>query len=101
MSCVPPTSRGVLASRLPAESKMARAQCGVAPQLDNLDVSLTRSERWIVISSGSRTSSEASVLPAADPTAPPTLVRARSEDVEYGVDDWVETRYLSLGGIDR
>src|SRR5215208_5534557 len=31
----------VLGYRLPHESKVARAQCGVAPQLDNLDVTLT------------------------------------------------------------
>ena len=31
----------VLGYRLPAESKPARAQCGVVPQLDNLDVTLT------------------------------------------------------------
>src|ERR687883_1024147 len=31
----------VLGFRLPAESKAARAECGVAPQLDNLDVTLT------------------------------------------------------------
>jgi lipooligosaccharide transport system ATP-binding protein len=31
----------VLGFRLPGESKMARAQCGVVPQLDNLDVTLT------------------------------------------------------------
>jgi lipooligosaccharide transport system ATP-binding protein len=31
----------VLGFRLPGESKQARAQCGVAPQLDNLDVTLT------------------------------------------------------------
>src|SRR3954454_3798919 len=31
----------VLGFRLPDESKAARAQCGVAPQLDNLDVTLT------------------------------------------------------------
>jgi lipooligosaccharide transport system ATP-binding protein len=31
----------VLGYRLPEESKQARAQCGVVPQLDNLDVSLT------------------------------------------------------------
>jgi lipooligosaccharide transport system ATP-binding protein len=31
----------VLGFRLPGESKAARAQCGVAPQLDNLDVTLT------------------------------------------------------------
>ena len=31
----------VLGYRLPGESKQARAECGVAPQLDNLDVTLT------------------------------------------------------------
>src|SRR4051794_36313664 len=31
----------VLGYRLPAESKQARAECGVVPQLDNLDVTLT------------------------------------------------------------
>jgi lipooligosaccharide transport system ATP-binding protein len=31
----------VLGLRLPGESKAARAQCGVSPQLDNLDVTLT------------------------------------------------------------
>jgi lipooligosaccharide transport system ATP-binding protein len=31
----------VLGFHLPEESKVARAQCGVAPQLDNLDVTLT------------------------------------------------------------
>jgi lipooligosaccharide transport system ATP-binding protein len=31
----------VLGFRLPGESKQARAECGVAPQLDNLDVTLT------------------------------------------------------------
>jgi lipooligosaccharide transport system ATP-binding protein len=31
----------VLGFRLPQESKVARAQCGVAPQLDNLDTTLT------------------------------------------------------------
>src|SRR5690349_20262940 len=31
----------VLGYRLPAESKQARAELGLAPQLDNLDVTLT------------------------------------------------------------
>jgi lipooligosaccharide transport system ATP-binding protein len=31
----------VLGRRLPEESKIARAECGVVPQLDNLDVTLT------------------------------------------------------------
>ena len=31
----------VVGFRLPEQSKMARAQCGVVPQLDNLDTTLT------------------------------------------------------------
>ena len=38
----------VLGFLLPAESKMARAQCGVAPQLDNLDVTLTVAQNLLV-----------------------------------------------------
>jgi lipooligosaccharide transport system ATP-binding protein len=38
----------VLGLRLPEESKMARAQCGVSPQLDNLDVTLTVEQNLLV-----------------------------------------------------
>jgi lipooligosaccharide transport system ATP-binding protein len=38
----------VLGFRLPEESKMARAQCGVVPQLDNLDVTLTVEQNLLV-----------------------------------------------------
>jgi lipooligosaccharide transport system ATP-binding protein len=38
----------VLGFRLPGESKMARAQCGVVPQLDNLDVTLTVEQNLLV-----------------------------------------------------
>ena len=38
----------VLGFRLPDESKMARAQCGVAPQLDNLDTTLTVAQNLLV-----------------------------------------------------
>ena len=38
----------VLGFRLPAESKEARAQCGVVPQLDNLDVTLTVEQNLLV-----------------------------------------------------
>ena len=40
----------VLGFRLPEESKAARAQCGVAPQLDNLDVTLTVEQNLLVFS---------------------------------------------------
>src|SRR6059058_6052549 len=38
----------VLGFRLPGESKMALAECGVAPQLDNLDVTLTVAQNLLV-----------------------------------------------------
>src|SRR3989454_6524158 len=40
----------VLGFRLPRESKAARAQCGVVPQLDNLDVTLTVQQNLLVFS---------------------------------------------------
>jgi len=38
----------VLGHRLPQDSKQARAHCGVVPQLDNLDVSLTVEQNLLV-----------------------------------------------------
>src|ERR1700755_3481812 len=38
----------VLGHRLPADSKQARAEMGVVPQLDNLDVSLTVEQNLLV-----------------------------------------------------
>ena len=38
----------VLGYRLPEESKAARAECGVVPQLDNLDVTLTVEQNLLV-----------------------------------------------------
>jgi lipooligosaccharide transport system ATP-binding protein len=40
----------VLGFRLPAESKQARAECGVVPQLDNLDTTLTVEQNLLVFS---------------------------------------------------
>src|SRR5688572_4088561 len=40
----------VLGYRLPGDSKQARAEMGVVPQLDNLDVSLTVEQNLIVFS---------------------------------------------------
>jgi lipooligosaccharide transport system ATP-binding protein len=40
----------VLGFELPEESKQARAQCGVAPQLDNLDTTLTVYQNLLVFS---------------------------------------------------
>ena len=65
----------------------------------SLHVTLTRSERWIVISTNSRTSSEALLVPAHDPTGEPVMVRPRAEDVEYGVDHW-DDRFVVLTNLD-
>ena len=51
-------------------------------------VGATRSGEWIVIESGSKTSSEAWVINAFDPTAPVISLTARRENVEYQVDHW-------------
>src|ERR1041384_5021374 len=40
----------VLGVELPRESKPARAQCGVVPQLDNLDTTLTVEQNLLVFS---------------------------------------------------
>jgi lipooligosaccharide transport system ATP-binding protein len=40
----------VLGYRLPGESKAARAECGVVPQLDNLDTTLTVEQNLVVFS---------------------------------------------------
>ena len=40
----------VLGFKLPEESKQARAHCGVSPQLDNLDVTLTVEQNLLVFS---------------------------------------------------
>jgi lipooligosaccharide transport system ATP-binding protein len=40
----------VLGFKLPDESKVARAQCGVVPQLDNLDTTLTVEQNLLVFS---------------------------------------------------
>ena len=51
-------------------------------------VGSTRSNRFIIIESASRSSSECHIVDAAAPLDAPTLVRPRTADVEYSVDDW-------------
>lgn len=51
-----------------------------------LSVELTRSERWIVISSASRTTTEVHVVPADRPLEPPRVVARRRPGHEYTVD---------------
>jgi oligopeptidase B len=64
-----------------------------------LGVETSRSERWILLTAASKTSGEAWVIPADDPTATPRLVRARADDVEYGIDDWGD-RFVVLTNLD-
>ena len=51
-------------------------------------VGTTRSREWIVVHSGSKQSAEAWLVHAGEPETPPTLVRARRDDVEYHLDHW-------------
>ncbi|MBA3604756.1 MAG: S9 family peptidase, partial [Acidimicrobiia bacterium] len=87
-----------------------RHRLGTAPDEDvlvlresderfSLDVSSTRSERWIVISAASKTSSEAWLLPADEATTHARPVRPRAEDVEYSVDDWGD-RFVVLTNLE-
>lgn len=64
-----------------------------------IGVESTRSEKWLIISSNAKTSSEAYVIPADDPTAAPRLVRPRADDVEYGIDDWGD-RFVVVTNLD-
>ncbi|MFC4254085.1 prolyl oligopeptidase family serine peptidase [Altererythrobacter xixiisoli] len=48
---------------------------------------LSANEKWVVIGTGDHETSEAWLIPAADPLATPLLVRAREKGVEYDVDE--------------
>ncbi len=54
--------------------------------LFNVDVVLSRDEKWIFISSGSFTSSEWHVIPADRPATAPRLLAPRRPGVEYEVE---------------
>jgi oligopeptidase B len=49
-------------------------------------VGLTRSERYIVISAGSKITSEVRVLDATEPAGRPRVIRPRTTGVEYSID---------------
>ncbi|MFM8597721.1 MAG: prolyl oligopeptidase family serine peptidase [Mycobacterium sp.] len=51
-----------------------------------ITVEASRSGAWLVITAASRNTSEVHLLPAADPTSEPALVRARQPGVEYRVE---------------
>jgi len=62
-------------------------------------LSLSRSREWIVIDSRCKTFSEVRLIPADDPKQPPQVVKARTDDVEYGVDHWGD-RFVILTNLD-
>ncbi|WP_086619300.1 S9 family peptidase [Erythrobacter tepidarius] len=47
---------------------------------------LTAQEDWLIIATGDNETSEVRLVPAANPTAEPILVKARQKGVEYAVD---------------
>jgi oligopeptidase B len=65
----------------------------------SVDLSLTRSGEWVVITSNSISSTEVWLVPAAQPESLPELVRAREPDHEYNVDHWND-RFVILTNLD-
>ncbi len=59
-----------------------------------VSVGLTSSEKWIVIATGDHVTTEAWLIPADNPTAPPMLVSARLAGREYDVDEHEGTLYI-------
>ena len=51
-------------------------------------IGTTRSGRYLVIHSSSKTTSEVHLIPTDSPRSSPTCVRPRVEGVDYSVDDW-------------
>jgi oligopeptidase B len=51
-----------------------------------LSVEMTKSERYLLLTSTSQVTSEVRFLPAAEPEAQPRLVEARHHDIEYSID---------------
>ncbi|MES2493525.1 MAG: S9 family peptidase [Pseudomonadota bacterium] len=55
---------------------------------------LSANEEWLVIGTSDHETSEVRLVPAADPLAPPILVRPRQTGVEYDVDVRGETLFV-------
>ncbi|MGZ4738696.1 MAG: S9 family peptidase [Ilumatobacteraceae bacterium] len=62
-------------------------------------VELSRSGEWIIIDTRCKTSSEVLLIPTNQPEQTPTVVRPRTDDVEYAVDHWGE-RFVILTNLD-
>ena len=54
----------------------------------HVGVDLSRSERWVIVESSSKTSSEVHLIPSDRPHDALRPVRGRTEDLEYSVDHW-------------
>ena len=48
---------------------------------------LSANEKWLIVSTGDHETGETRLIPAADPLAPPILVKPRARGVEYDVDE--------------
>ncbi len=59
-----------------------------------VSVGVTRSREYVVISTGSATTSEAHVLRADEPAASPRLFAPRRQDVEYSLDHRADRFYV-------
>jgi len=53
-----------------------------------LRIAPSASRAWLVIGCGDQETSEASLIPAADPTALPRVVEARQAGVRYDIEHW-------------
>jgi len=57
-----------------------------ADQSFGVGTGLTAQEDWLIIATGDNETSEVRLVPVANPTAEPILVKARQKGVEYSVD---------------
>ena len=55
---------------------------------------LSANEQWLIIGTSDHETGEVRLVPAADPLAPPLLVKARQEGVEYDVDLREDTLFI-------
>lgn len=55
---------------------------------------LSANEQWLIVASGDHETTEARLIPVADPLAPPLLVKARHKGVEYDVDERNGTLFI-------
>lgn len=64
-----------------------------------VEIGETRSDEWIVIHAGSKTSAEAHLVPSAQPLIAPTCVLPRRDGIEYQIDHWGD-RFVMVSNDD-